>query len=415
MPVRGSCATDQSGARSRTSWGLRLDTKIITTVVIAALAALPLQAAAPELPAAAKAAAAMPEITAPIALLIDVNGGKVLFERESHRRFVPASLTKIMTSYVAFELIKAGKLKLDQRIRMSHEAFAKWHRVGSTMFLADGSDTSVAELLEGIVTVSANDGSVVLAEGAAGNVPAFTAMMNEAAKQLGMKDTHYNTPNGWMDEGATYVSAADLATLSTALITRHPDLYARFYGHERLKFRGIEQRNHNPLYGHVAGADGVKTGFTNEAGYGLVGSAMRDGRRLMMVVGGYDNGKVRARESRDFLEWGFAAFEAHPLFAKGAQIGKAKVQGGEAREVSLVTPHPLALTWPRGQRAGYTLTLRYKGPLRAPIKRGDSVASLIVRVPGEGETRLPLVAGADVPQAGALARLRNGLLAMIGQ
>ena len=357
----------------------------------------------------------MPEVTAPIALLIDVNGGRVLFERQSHRRFVPASLTKIMTSYVAFELIKAGKLKLDQRFRMSAETFRKWHRVGSTMFLAQDSETSVAELLEGIVTVSANDGCVVLAEGVAGSVPTFTAMMNDAARQLGMKDTHYNTPNGWMDEGATYVSAADLATLSTALITRHPDLYARFYGHERLAFRGIEQPNHNPLYGHVAGADGVKTGFTNEAGYGLVGSAIRDGRRLMMVVGGYDNGKVRARESRDFLEWGFAAFEAHPLFAQGAQIGTAKVQGGEARTVSLAAPHALALTLPRGSGARYSLAVRYKGPLRAPIAKGDEVASLIVRVPGEGETWLPLVAAEAVPAAGTLARLRNGMLAMLGQ
>lgn len=384
-------------------------------MLVAALAVLPVRAAAPGLPPLAPDARAMPQVTAPIALLIDVNGGRVLFERQSHRRFVPASLTKIMTSYVAFELIKAGKLRLDQRLRMSPDAFTQWHRVGSTMFLAQDSETSVAELLEGIVTVSANDGCVVLAEGAAGSVAAFTAMMNAAAKQLGLKDTHFHTANGWMDEGETYVSAADLAQLSTALITRHPDLYARFYGHERLAFRGIEQPNHNPLYGHVAGADGVKTGFTNEAGYGLVGSAIRDGRRLMMVVGGYDNGKVRARESRDFLEWGFAAFEAHPLFAEGATIGAAKVQGGAARSVDLVAPHPLALTLPRGAGTRYTLALRYKGPLRAPIAKGDEVASLVVRVAGEGETRLPLVAAEAVPAAGTMARLRNGLFAMIGQ
>ena len=254
--------------------------RIVTALSIIALAALPVRAAAPAPVAASAAPLAMPEVSAPIALLIDVNGGRVLFERQSHRRFVPASLTKIMTSYVAFELIKAGKLKLDQRFTMNHEAFKKWHRVGSTMFLADGSDTSVAELLDGIVTVSANDGCIVLAEGVAGSVAGFTAMMNAEAKKLGLKDTHYNTPNGWMDDGQTYVSAADLATLSTALITRHPDLYARFYGHERLAFRGIEQPNHNPLYGHVEGADGVKTGFTNEAGYGLVGSAIR-GRPLI--------------------------------------------------------------------------------------------------------------------------------------
>jgi len=392
---------------------------IVLTAAVAGMAGLwPAMAAAPAPAAQGEPVAdprVMPEMTAPIALLIDVNGGRVLFERQSHRRFVPASLTKIMTSYVAFELIKAGKLRLDQRFRMSPDAFRHWNRVGSTMFLANGSDTSVAELLEGIVTVSANDGCVVLAEGVAGSVPAFTVMMNTEARKLGLKDTHYNTPNGWMDEGETYVSAADLATLSAAIITRHPDLYQRFYGHERLAFRGIEQPNHNPLYGHVAGADGVKTGFTNEAGYGLVGSAVRDGRRLMMVVGGYDNGKVRASESRAFMEWGFAAYEDHPLFAQGARIGTAKVQGGEAREIALVAPHPLALTLPRGEGARYDLTLRYRGPLRAPIAKGEAVATLVVKVPEQGETHLPLVAGDSVPAAGTLARLRNGLLAMVGK
>jgi len=389
--------------------------RILGLVLTAALAGLPVQAAAPVPEATDSAPLAMPALSAPIALLIDVNAGRVLFERQSHRRFVPASLTKIMTSYVAFELIKAGKLRLNQRFRMSPETFRQWHRVGSTMFLTNESDTSVAELLDGIVTVSANDGCIVLAEGVAGSVAAFTALMNAEAHKLGMKDTHYHTPNGWMDEGETYVSAADLAILSTALITRHPDLYRRFYGHERLSFRGIEQPNHNPLYGHVPGADGVKTGFTNEAGYGLVGSAIRDGRRLMMVVGGYDNGKIRARESRDFMEWGFAAFEAHPLFAQGARIGTAKVQGGEARDIALVAPHSLALTLPRGERAQYSLAVRYKGPLRAPIAKGDAVATLVVRVPGEREAQLPLVAAEAVPAAGIVARLRNGLLAMVGQ
>ncbi|MEO0033031.1 MAG: hypothetical protein RIS94_2789, partial [Pseudomonadota bacterium] len=268
------------------------------------LAAVPASARAPALPADP---AAMPEINAPIALLIDVHSGRVLFERQSHRRFVPASLTKIMTSYVAFELVASGKLPLDRKIRMRPETFRKWHGVGSTMFLANDSETTVADLVEGIVTVSANDACVVLAEGVAGSVPAFTAMMNAEAKKLGMKDTHYNTPNGWMDEGQTYVSAADLATLSIALITRHPDLYRRFYGHDRMTWNGIAQANHNPLYGHTPGADGVKTGFTNEAGYGFVGSVERGGRRLMMVVGGYDRPNDRAQQSRALIEWSFAA------------------------------------------------------------------------------------------------------------
>ena len=357
----------------------------------------------------------MPDVSAPIALMVDVNSGRVLFERQSHRRFVPASLTKIMTSFVAFELIAAGRLRLDQRVRMSLEAYRQWHRVGSTMFLAGGSETTVAELLDGIITVSANDGCVVLAEGIAGSVPGFTALMNAQARKLGLKDTRFNTPNGWMDGGETYTSAADLAVLSTALITRHPALYRRFYGRDHLAFRGIDQVNHNPLYGYTAGADGVKTGFTNEAGYGLVGTAIRSGRRLMIVVGGYDRPKIRALESRAFVEWGFAAWDAQPLFAAGVRIGQAQVQGGAARTVDLVAPNPVALALPRGTRARYSLAIRYKGPLKAPIAMGDPVATLVVRAEGQGEERVPLVAARAVPQGGLLSRISDGFVALGGQ
>jgi len=377
------------------------------------LAALPARAAAPTVPVADPLA--MPEVTAPIALMVDVNSGRVLYERQSHRRFVPASLTKIMTSYVAFELIAQGKLKLDQKFRMKPETFRQWNRVGSTMFLGNNSETTVADLLEGIVTVSANDGCVVLGEGIAGSVPAFTAMMNAEAKKLGMKDTHYNTPNGWMDEGQTYVSAADLATLSSALITRHPDLYHRFYGHERAEFNGIQQNNHNPLYGHTDGADGVKTGFTNEAGYGLVGTAIRNGRRLMMVVGGYDRPNDRARQSRAFIEWGFAAWDSQPLFPAGTHIGEAQVQGGRDRSVGLVAPHALALTLPKGAAGHPTLVIRYKGPLKAPVVKGEPVATLVVRMPGQPDEQLPLQAAESVAKGGLYSRLRNGMLAMLGQ
>lgn len=356
-----------------------------------------------------------PVVTAPIALLVDVNSGRVLFERQSHRRFVPASLTKIMTSYVAFEAVAQGRLQLDQSFVMRPETFRGWHRVGSTMFLGNMSSTRVADLLEGIITVSANDGCVVLAEGMAGSVPAFTAMMNASARALGMRDTHYNTPNGWMDEGRTYVSAADLATLSSALITRHPDLYRRFYGHERLTWNGIEQANHNPLYGFTAGADGVKTGFTNEAGYGLVGSALRNGRRLMLVVAGYDKPNERALQSRALMEWGFGAWDSHPLFARGARIGMADVQGGTVQAVSLVAPGDLAITLPRGASARYTLAVRYRGPLTAPIAKGQRIATLVVRTGGQPDALLPLEAGEAVAAGGLIDRLRDGLYAMLGR
>ncbi len=362
--------------------------------------------------------ASPPQVDAPIALLIDVASGRVLFERQSHRRFVPASLTKIMTSYVAFELIDQGKLSLDRTFTMRPETFRKWHGVGSTMFLGNQSQTRVSDLIEGIVTVSANDACVVLGEGIAGNVSAFTAMMNAKARELGLRDMHFNTPNGWMDEGQTYVSAADLATLSTALITRHPALYRRFYGHDRLTWNGIAQANHNPLYGNTPGADGVKTGFTNEAGYGFVGSVLRNGRRLMVVVGGYDRPTDRARQSRELIEWGFAAWDERPLFRSGAVLGQAKVQGGAQRSIALVAPQDLALTVPRGWNApaaSIRTRIRYKGPLRAPVAKGDEVATLVVEAPGQPAQRIPLVAGANVAPAGLFDRLRNGLLAMVGQ
>ena len=357
----------------------------------------------------------MPEITAPTAYMVDVNSGRVLFSRDAHRRFVPASLTKIMTSYVAFELIAAGKLSLNQSFVMSPQTFRQWHGVGSTMFLGNQSRTTVADLLEGIVTVSANDACVVLAEGITGSVPEFTAMMNAQARALGLRDTHYHTPNGWMDQGQTYVSAADLATLATALITRHPDLYHRFYGHERAEFNGIAQNNHNPLYGHTPGADGVKTGFTGEAGYGLVGSVGRDGRRIIFVLGGYGRPKDRADQARRIAEWGFAAWDTRPVVAAGARLGLAQVQGGTARTLGLIAPRTYGIAVPKGELPRYSLAIRYKTPLIAPIAKGAEVASLIVRAPGQPIAHLPLVAGETVATGGALDRLRDGIAALVGR
>jgi serine-type D-Ala-D-Ala carboxypeptidase (penicillin-binding protein 5/6) len=390
-----------------------LRVNVLAVLAIVAVGMVPVQAAAPVADRRANVAP-MPQIDAPIALLLDVGSGRTLYARDVHRRFVPASITKIMTSYVAFDLLTKGKLRLDQRIGMRPETYRAWHNVGSTMFLPANAQPTVAELIEGIVTVSANDACVVLAEGAVGSVPAFTKLMNEAAADLGMRDSHFNTPNGWMDEGQTYVTAADLATLSGALMTRFPELYRRFYGHAEMTWGGITQPNHNPLYGVVEGADGVKTGFTNEAGYGFVGSAERGGRRLVMVLGGYDRSGLRGRQSIEFIEWGFGAWEAQPLFAKGATVGAALVQGGAEREVPLIAPRGLSVTVPRGASPRYTLAVRYKGPLKAPIAKGETVASLLVRMPGGPVHVLPLVAGAEVRKGGMLDRLRDGALGIVG-
>lgn len=403
----------QSGLSGKYLLLSKLPLKPTAIVAGACLAIMPVQAAAPEV-SAANLAGTMPVIDAPIALLVDVGSGRVLFARDAHRRFVPASITKIMTSYVAFDLLTKGKMRLDQRLSVRPETFRAWSHVGSTMFIPADSQPSVAELLEGIITVSANDACVVLAEGVTGSVPAFTKLMNDAAAELGMRDSHFNTPNGWMDEGQTYVSAADLATLSSALMTRFPELYRQFYGHAQMTWNGITQPNHNPLYGVTQGADGVKTGFTNEAGYGFVGSAERKGRRLVMVLGGYDRSRDRDQQSRDLIEWGFAAWTAQPLFTKGAWVGAAEVQGGQERSVPLIAPRSFSITSPDGKMPKYILAVRYKGPLKAPILAGETVASLLVRMPGEPVHVLPLVAGASVAKGGLPSRMRDGALRMVG-
>ena len=353
-------------------------------------------------------------ITAPIALMLDLGSGRELFARGERRRFLPASLTKIMTAWVAFELIEAGRLQPRQRITVSDGAFDKWHRVGSTMFLGRGQQVTVDELLEGIMTVSANDGCIVLAEGASGSVAGFVALMNSEARRLGMTDSHFGTPNGWPDEGATYTSARDLAILTRAMLTQHPALYRRYVGRTGMIFNGIAQTNHVPLLGEMAGVDGVKTGFTNESGFGFVGSAARGGRRLVMVVAGYDRPRLRTSESREFLDWGFGAWEAHRLFGGDVIVGNALVQGGSARRVALASPLATYVSVPRGSPVRYQLSLRYHGPVRAPVRAGDRIGELVIKVEGQRPSTIPLVAAHNVATAGPVARLRNGMLGAVG-
>lgn len=349
----------------------------------------------------------------PLAILVDLGSGQVLYAKEPDRRFMPASITKVMTLYVAFELISRGQLSENQTFRMSEEAWKHWHGVGSTMFLDREHEVTVHDLLMGIANVSANDGCVVMAEGAAGSVANWVALMNAEARRIGMTNSHYGTPNGWMDEGQTYVTPRDLATLAAAMLRRHPDLYHRYIGHQTSTWNGITQRNHDPILGKLEGADGIKTGFTNQAGYGFLGSAERNGRRLVMVIGSAEKPKERARAAADLMDWGFAAFDSRPLFAPDAEVGSAKVQDGEARSVPLLTPTAYSATSPRGTHAPVSLRLVYDGPLVAPIRKGDTVASLEIRVGQAAPQKVPLVAGADVAKAGPFRRLLNGLAGLV--
>ncbi|WP_265570770.1 D-alanyl-D-alanine carboxypeptidase family protein [Sphingomicrobium nitratireducens] len=359
------------------------------------------------------------ETEAVSAYLVDLSSGAVLLAKNADQQIPPASMAKMMTTHVAFELIDAGKLDLKKTCAVRPETWQKWSNQGSTMFLKVGEMVSVENLLHGIVTVSGNDASVVLAECIAGTEQAFAEQMNRSAKKIGLKNSHFGNANGWPDEGVTKVTARDLATLAKATIENHPTLYKQFYGQpsftwgETMGGNPITQPNRNPLFGRVNGADGLKTGHTEEAGYGFTGSAERDGRRLVMVVTGLPSQSARTSESVRLVEWGFNAWQARQLFAKGTTIGAAKVQLGSADSVPLVAPRDLAVTHPAGILNEPTVKIRYMGPLEAPIAKGQEVAQLIVTSDGT-EAALPLVAGEAVEEAGFFRRAWIGLQQLLG-
>ncbi len=360
---------------------------------------------------------------APIAFMQDLSSGAVLYQRDADRRMPPASMAKMMTVYVAFDMIKKGELKLDQTVQVRPETWAKWHgpQAGSTMFLSPNENVSVENLLKGIVTLSGNDACVVLAEGISGTEQTFTDRMNAQAKRLGLTNSHFGTANGWPDNGVTYVTARDLAHLATATIQDFPDLYKRFYSLPNFTWgktlgagADITQANRDPLLGRVAGADGLKTGHTEEAGYGFTGSAEQNGRRLVMVVAGLTSSKDRAEESVRFMEWGFRAWQAKPVVAAGKQVSTAEVQMGSSSNVGLVAPKQLTVTLPAGAVPQMSAKVVYEGPIRAPIKQGQHIADLVVKSPDMPEQRLPLVADKDVSEAGFFGRAWAGLTSFFG-
>lgn len=368
--------------------------------MLALLAAAPVGSAVPAPPTTEQA---------PIALMVDLSSGQTLYTREADRRFIPASITKVMTVFLAFELIEDGRLQPGQSFTMSERIHEDWYRTGSTMFLDRDSTATVDELLMGITTVSANDGAAVLAEGAAGSLDRWIAMMNEKAREIGMANSHFGSVNGWPDDGKTFVTAQDLVLLAREMILRHPGKYRKYFGHRGLRTNGFAQANHDPITGVVEGADGIKTGFTNQAGPGFLGTAIRNGRRLVIVIGAAESLNARRDASRAFMEWGFSAFASRQLFGSGDIIGPARVQDGMADEVPLRAPQPILATFPRGEERPVTLRIVYDGPLRAPIAEGESVAELEISVDGLPSARVPLEAGRAVAKATLFRRLRNGI------
>ena len=374
---------------------------------------------------ASPAAAPQFETPAKVAYLIDLSSGAVLYEKNADVRMPPASMAKMMTTDVAFELIDKGQLPLNKMCTVRPETWQKWHgpQAGSTMFLSPNEQVSVENLLKGIVTLSGNDASVVLAECIAGTEQAFTDQMNALGKRIGLTNSHFGTANGWPDNGVTYVSARDLATLARYEIENHYKLYKQFYSLPSFTWgktlgsnQDITQQNRNPILGKIPGADGLKTGHTDEAGYGFTGSAEQNGRRLIEVLAGMGSWNERVQESTRLMQWGFGAWQAKSLFQQGARVGTAKVQLGSSSEVPLVAPRNLAVTVPAGllSNGATSMKIRYQGPLTAPIAKGQEVAQLVITTGDTPPQIVPLVAGEDVGRAGFFGRLWLGLKSLFG-
>ncbi|MXP63866.1 D-alanyl-D-alanine carboxypeptidase [Roseomonas sp. M0104] len=342
------------------------------------------------------------------AVLIDADTNAVLLEKNADERMTPSSMSKLMTAYVVFDMLKQGRLRMDQELPVSERA---WRTGGSKMFVELGSTISVQNLLQGVIVQSGNDACVVLAEGISGSEQQFAELMNDYAKRLGLKNSTFRNSNGWPDPEHK-MTARDLATLARALIHDFPQ-YFPLYSERSFTWHEITQQNRNPLLGKVSGADGLKTGHTEEAGYGLVGTVKRGERRLILVVNGLNSMRQRAEEPERLLEWGFREFENVVLFKAADTVESVPVYLGDQATVPLVGGKDLVLTLPRQWRRNLAVKLRYDGPVPAPVAKGQELGQLDVSGEGVPPMVLPLYAGADVAKLGLVQRIPSVLSRLV--
>ncbi|PWC27379.1 D-alanyl-D-alanine carboxypeptidase family protein [Teichococcus aestuarii] len=334
------------------------------------------------------------------ALLVDADTGAVLLEKNADERMPPSSMSKLMTMYVVFDMLKQGRLRPDQALPVSERA---WRMGGSKMFVELGSSIKVEDLARGVIIQSGNDACVVLAEAISGSEQQFAELLNEYGRRIGLKDSNFRNATGWPDPEHR-MTCRDLAILASRLIHDFPDHYS-IYSERAFRWNDINQENRNPLLGRVPGADGLKTGHTEDAGYGLTGTAKRGERRLILVVNGLPSMRARGEESERLIEWGFREFENVVLFRAADTVEAAPVYLGEAPTVPLVGGKDLVLTLPRQWRRNLQVTLRYNGPIPAPIAKGQEVGQLDIAGQGVPPMVMPLYAGADVGRLGLIPRI----------
>ena len=359
------------------------------------------------LAALATTANAAYETPAGAAWLYDVTTGTVLFEKNAEAPLPPASMSKLMTLNMLFEALHDGRVTLDTQFGVSDRAAGM---KGSTMYLDQRDRPTVEDLIKGIIVQSGNDACVVVAEGLAGSEAAFARLMNERAPEIGLEHSTFVNSSGWPAPGHV-MSPEDLGRLAVRLITEFPEYYP-YFAIEEWEFDGrspANRFNRNPLLGLVPGADGLKTGHTEEAGYGLVGSAVQDDRRIVFVIAGLDSMAARSQESEQIANWAFRQFIARDVAEAGQLMATAPVWMGADTSVGLVAADDVTLLVPAFSREDYSARVEYEGPIAAGFQQGDHIADLVVTVADLPEKRIPLVADRSVPEGGFVPRMRSAV------
>src|SRR3981081_748997 len=345
---------------------------------------------------------------APTAILIEASSGSVLFEKNADELRAPSSMMKLMTAEMIFHAIKQGDVKLTDQYVVSENAWRKGGAPagGSTMFAAIHSRIPVDDLLHGAIIQSGNDACMVLAEGIAGNEKAFAEMMTKRARELGMTQSTFANSNGLPDPG-NKMTVRELAKLARYIIQTYPEFY-KLFGEREFTWNKIRQQNRNPLLTSLEGADGLKTGFTKEGGYGMVGSAVQNGLRLIVVVNGLDDPDDRASEAKKMLQWGYRNFEARILFAAQQPVGYAKVFGGESRSVKLASREPIKVMVQKNGTDKLIARVVYNGPVRAPVESGQQVGVIRVWRGHNIAMEAPVYAAESVGQGSTMRRAIDG-------
>ena len=334
------------------------------------------------------------------AFVVDLATDTVLLSKAADTPMPPASMSKLMTVYMVFDRLKKGSLNLDDTFLVSEKA---WRKGGSKMFVKVGDRIKVSDLLRGIIVQSGNDACIVVAEGLAGSEEAFAEMMTRRAKEIGLTNSRFANATGW-PHPEHYMSARDLAVLSERLVTDFPELY-KIFAEKTFTYSKIKQSNRNPLLYREIGSDGLKTGHTEEAGYGLTASAVRGDRRIVMVVNGLTSIRQRSQESLRVMEWAFRTFKPYALFKKDDVITKADIWLGDAPAVSLTIPEDLKLTLSREARDKMKVVVKMNNPVAAPVRKGQKLATLVVSAPNLRTREIPLLAAEDVGQLGFVGRI----------